>query len=330
MIDIDAAFSGKKVMIAGGLGFIGSNLAHRLVNLAADVLIVDALIPGQGGNDFNIADIKHKLKINLSDVRDSNGLKYLVAGQDYLFDLAGTHNYQDSLDDPFSDLELNCRAHLSLLEACRKYNPGARIVFAGSRNQYGRISQTPVAENHPLSPIEPNGIHNIAAECYYLLYNKTHNLKTTCLRLTNTYGPRHLMQHHKQGVVNWFIKLILDNREAYIFGDGKQIRDLVYVDDVVEAMLMAAVSEDSISEVYNLGGTPICLVDLVQKLVELTGKGGFKLAACPEQLTITEVGDYIADYSKIKNQLGWQPKTSLELGLSKTISYYEKYRQHYW
>jgi UDP-glucose 4-epimerase len=330
MIDISAAFKQKRVMITGGLGFIGSNLAHRLVDLAADVLLVDDLIPGHGGNLFNVEHIKDKLKINLSDVRTGHSLKQLVTGQDYIFNLAGTHNYQDSLDDPFIDLELNCRTHLNLLEACRKVNPDARIIFSGSRNQYGRIGKTPVSENHPRAPIEPNGIHNITAEHYHLFYNNTHGLKTTCLRLTNTYGPRHIMQHHKQGVVNWFIKLILDNREVYIFGDGKQIRDLNYVDDVVEAILLAAATDETVGEVYNLGGTPVCLEDLVKKLIELTGKGGYKLTPYPEQLKITEVGDYIADYSKIKNQLGWEPKVSLDNGLRKTISFYEKYRRHYW
>ena len=273
------------MLIAGGLRFIGSNLAHRMIDLGSQVLLIDALIPGSGGNVFNVADIKHKVRINISDVRDSNSLNQLIVGQDYIFDLTGTCNHRDSLDDPLTDLELNCRAHLLLLEACRRRNPEARIVFTSSRSQYGKLSQTPVSEQQPRLPIEPNGIHNIAAEYYFLLYNHVHGLKTTSLRLTNTYGPRHLMQHHKQGVVNWFIKLILDNKEVQLFGDGRQIRDLNYVDDVIEAMLLAATNN---------------------------------------------MGDYIADCSKIKDQLGWEPNVSLDDGLRKTIEFYERHKQHYW
>lgn len=330
MTDLTAAFKGKKALITGGLGFIGSNLAHRLLELEAEVSLIDALIPEHGGNIFNVDGIRDKVNINLSDIRDRNSLDHLTAGQDYIFDLAGTCNYKDSLDDPITDLDVNCRARLSLLESCRKNNSDARIIFAGSRNQYGRISQTPVSEKHPMLPIEPNGIHNITAEYYYLFYNQIHGLKTTCLRLTNTYGTRHQMQHYKHGVVNWFIKIILDNREVCLFGDGKQIRDINHVDDVAEAMLFAASADDSVGKVYNLGGTPICLEDLVKKMIELTGKGGYKLIPYPEQFKITEVGDYIADYSKIKDELGWEPKISLENGLRKTIEFYERYRKHYW
>ncbi len=330
MIDFSTTFKGKKVLITGGLGFIGSNLAHRLLDLDAEILLLDALIPGQGGNLFNVSDIKDRVRVNISNVCDLNSLSHLVSGQDYIFDLAGSANHQDSIGDPFADLEINCRSHLTLLEACRRVNPDARIVFTSNRNQYGRLTQTPVNEQHPRLPVEPNGIHNITAEYYYLLYNYIHGLRTTSLRLTNTYGPRHLMQHHKQGVASWFIRLVSDNREVYIFGDGKQIRDLNYVDDVLDAMLLTAATEDTVGEVYNLGGSPICLADLVRKLIEMTGTGGYKLVPYPDQLKITEIGNYVADYSKIKNQLGWEPKISLHDGLRRTIAFYERYKQHYW
>ncbi len=328
--NLSEVYQGKRVMITGGLGFLGSNLAHRLVELGANLILVDAMLRGQGGNLFNIQDIFTNVAVNFSDVRDRNSFHHLVKNQQYIFNLVGTHNSQDSIASPLNDLEINCEAHLSVLASCRRYNPDARIVFCGARNQYGRTDNLPVSEEHPLQAVEINGVHNSTVEAYYLLYGKLYGIGSTCLRLTNTYGPRHIMQHHKLGVVNWFIKLIQENREVCLFGDGRQIRDIIYVSDAVEAMLLAAASDQALGRVYNLGGTPISLEDLVKKMIELTGKGGYKFIPYPDQWGATDQGNYIADYSRIKQELDWEPQVSLEYGLSRTIDFYQKYKKYYW
>ncbi len=330
MTDIHAVFKAKKALIAGGLGFVGSNLAHKLADLGAEVLIVDSLISGYGGNLFNVDGIKDQVKINFCNICDSHNLAQLLSGQDYIFNLMGTHNKYDGVDNPFYDLELNCRAHLSVLETASKVNPDAKIVFCSNRNQYGKPIQLPVSEEHPQKPIEINGIHQLTIENYYNFYHRVHGLKTTGLRLTSTYGPRHFMRHHKLGVVNWFIKLILDNREVYIFGDGKQIRDINHVDDVTEAMLLVAAHKEAAGKVYNLGGAPVSMENLIKKLIELTGNGGYKIMPYPEQFKILELGDYKADYSKINKELGWSPQISLDEGLRNTIRFYERFKRYYW
>ena len=330
MMDLNKFWKGKRVLITGGLGFIGSNLARRLVSLRAEVLLVDAMVPGFGGNMFNIQQIQKQVRVNFCDVRECYSMNYLVRDQDVIFNLAGSFNYLDAVEDPWRDLELTCRGALSLLEACRNNNPFAKVVFTGNRSQYGRIDSLPVREDQVRRPLQINAINNIAAEEYHILYNNVHEVKTTCLRLTNTYGPRHQMRHHKQGVVNWFIRLIIENREVPIFGDGRQVRDINYVDDVVEALLLAAMSEKANGQVYNLGGEPIALLDLVKIMIDLTGKGGYRFMEYPDQFRVFDSGDYVADYGKIKKDLGWKPKVSLRHGLAKTFEYYAKYKKHYW
>ncbi|MBI5788941.1 MAG: GDP-mannose 4,6-dehydratase [Candidatus Schekmanbacteria bacterium] len=324
------AWAGKKVMITGGLGFIGSNLAHRLVELGADVLLVDAMVPGFGGNYFNIQDIIDKVKINYCDTRDHYSMKCLVRDKEVIFHLAGSFNHIRTVNDPWTDLEINCRGSLSLLEACRNQNPDVKVIYAGHRGQYGRVEKTPINEEQVCHPLQINAVNIMAAEHYHILYNNVHEIKTACLRLTNTYGPRHQMQHFEQGVINWFIHLVLENRVVPLFGDGTQVRDLSYVDDVVEALLLAALSDETNGQVYNLGGEPTSLLDLAKLLIEITGKGGYNLMEYPDQYKLFEVGDYIADYSKIKQSLGWEPKVSLREGMSRTLDFYTKYRKHYW
>ncbi|HWP46896.1 MAG TPA: NAD-dependent epimerase/dehydratase family protein [Candidatus Limnocylindrales bacterium] len=329
-MNYDNAFRNKEVMITGGLGFIGSTLAHRLAALGARITLVDSLIPEYGGNIFNIHGIEDKVKVNISDVRDRSSMNYLVQKKDYIFNLAGTLSHTDSMKDPFTDLEINCVSQLSILESCRKFNPEVKILFAGTRGQYGRARYLPIDEDHPLHPIDVNGINNVAGEMYHILYNEIYNLRATSLRLTNTYGPRHQMKHPRQGVINWFIRQILDKQTVKIFGDGKQIRDTNYVDDVVEAMLMAMASEETNGQVYNLGGFPISLEDLVKKMIEVYGEGSYELVPFPEEHKRIEIGDYIADYTKFKKTVGWEPKVSFEEGLRRTFEYYEKYKSYYW
>ena len=329
-IKLTSFFKEKNVLITGGLGFIGSTLAHKLVELDANVTIVDSLIPEYGGNLFNIHGIEGRVKVNISDVRDSSSIDYLIQGQDYIFNLAGTLSHIDSMKDPFTDLEINCVAQLSILEACRKYNPKVKIIFAGTRGQYGKPDYLPVDEKHLMHPTDVNGINNIAGEWYHILYNNVYRIKACSLRLTNTYGPHHQMKHHRQGIINWFIRQIMDGTKVKIFGDGKQTRDTDYVDDVVEALLLAMASEKTNGEVYNLGGFPISLEEIVEKMIKTYGEGEYELVPFPSESKEIEIGDYIADYSKFKRIVGWEPKIDVDEGLTRTFEYYKKHKQYYW
>lgn len=328
---MDTGFwAGKKVMITGGLGFIGSNLAHRLVKLDAEVLLVDAMVPGFGGNIFNIEAIKDSIEINFCDTRDHYSMSCLVKDKDVVFHLAGSFNHQRATKDPWFDMEINCRGTLSLLEACRNNNSEVKVVFAGNRGQYGRVEKLPVREDQVFRPVQINAVNNIAAEQYHIMYNNIHGLKTACLRLTNTYGPRHQMNSFEQGIVNWFIRLIMENRVIHLFGDGTQVRDTNYIDDVVEALLLVAMRDEANGQVYNLGGEAASLVDIVRRMIEITGKGGYEFMEYPDQFKIFEPGSYVADYSKIKGELGWIPKVSLREGLSSTLTFYTRYKKYYW
>lgn len=325
------AFRGKNVLITGGLGFIGSNIAHRLVKLGANVLIVDSLIPQYGGNLFNIESIRDKVTVNVADIRDQYSMNYLVKGQDYIFNLAGQVSHIDSMEDPFTDLEINCKSQLSILEACRHHNPNVKIIFAGTRQQYGKPDYVPVDENHLLHPTDVNGINKMAGEWYHILYNNVYGIKATSLRLTNTYGPRQLMKHGRQGFVSVFIRQIIEGETIKIFGDGKQIRDFNYVDDVVDAFLLAAAYEDCDGHVYNLGGDePMMLIDFVKLLIQVAGGGKYETIPFPKEKKRIDIGDYYGDYRRIRATLGWQYHTPMRTGLKKTIAYYRKYKEHYW
>ena len=323
-------FKNKKILITGGLGFIGSTLAHRLAKIEADIYLIDSLIPEYGGNNFNINGIEDKVKVNIADVRDKHSMDYLVKGKDIIFNLAGTLSHIDSMNDPFTDLEINCTSQLSILESCRKNNRDVKIIFAGTRGQYGKADHLPVDERHLMHPTDVNGINNIAGESYHILYNNIYGIRAVSLRLTNTYGPRHQMKHHKQGIINWFIRQLIEGQTVKLYGDGKQIRDINYVDDVVEALLLVACNEKANGEVFNLGGIPKNLIDLVETMIDVYGKGNYELIPFKDDLKKIEIGDYIANYEKVKNTVGWQPKISLEEGLRSSFDYYEKYRNHYW
>ena len=324
-------FKGKNVMITGGLGFIGSNLAHRLVELDANVLIVDSLIPAYGGNLFNVESIREKVTINIADIRDQHGMNYLVRDQDYLFNLAGQVSHIDSMEDPFTDLEINCKSQLSILEACRHFNPNIKIVYAGTRQQYGKPDYVPVDEKHLLHPTDVNGINKMAGEWYHILYNNVYGIKATSLRMTNTYGPRQLLKHNRQGFMGVFIRQALHGEKIRIFGDGKQIRDFNYVDDAVDALLLAASYDDCDGQVFNLGGDePMMLIDLVKLLQELAGGGEYEIVPFPPEKKRIDIGDYYADYRNIRAKLGWKYQTTMREGLTKTLEYYKKYGEFYW
>lgn len=325
------AFKDKKILITGGAGFIGSTVAHHLVHYGAIVTIVDSMIPDYGGNLYNLNGIRDKIRINFSDVRDRYSMEYLIGGQDYLFNLAGQVSHIDSMRDPFADLEINAKSQLSILEACRHYNPNIRIVFASTRQIYGRQQYLPVDENHPLDPPDVNGINKLAGERYHTLYSKIYGLHCSVLRLTNVYGPRQLMKHERQGFIGWFIRQIVRGEKIKIFGTGEQKRDLVFVDDVVEALLLAAMSNNASGKIYNLGGAePIALRSLVELMIEINGGGEYKLVPFPEERKKIDIGDFYTNYQKISTELGWEPKILLREGLKRTFEYYRKFGEYYW
>lgn len=325
------AFRNRRVLITGGMGFIGSNLAHRLVELGAEVLLVDSLIPDYGGNLFNIHSIDDQVRVNIADVRDENAMRYLVQGQDYVFNLAGQVSHIDSMRNPYNDLEINCRAQLSILEACRHNNPDIKIVFASTRQIYGKPDYLPVDERHVLQPTDVNGINKMAGEFYHIVYNNVYGLRATTLRLTNTYGPRMLVKHSRQTFLGWFIRQAIDDEEIQIFGDGSQLRDFNYVDDVVDALLRAAADDSANGQIYNLGGSePISLLNLVQMLIKACGSGRYKVVPFPDERKRIDIGDFYGNYGKIHQALGWSPRVPLDEGLTHTVAYYRQHREHYW
>ena len=322
-------YRGRRVLVTGGLGFIGSNLCRTLADLGAEVLAVDSLLPDYGGNLHNLAGYQDKVKINIADVR-GHGMQYLVRGQDVLFNLAGQVSHIDSMTDPFTDLEINCVSQLWILEALRKQNPEARVVYAGTRQIYGKPRYLPVDENHLLTPTDVNGINKIAGEFYHLVYHSVYGIRACSLRLTNTYGPRQLIRHNRQGFIGWFLRKAVLGEEIQIFGDGQQKRDFDYVDDVVDAFLRAGALDAAVGQVFNLGGDePVALLDLVKLLLEVAGGGSFSMVPFPPERKRIDIGDFFADSSKIRNLLGWKPTVALREGFARSLAYYREHQEHY-
>ncbi|GAC1354049.1 MAG: NAD-dependent epimerase/dehydratase family protein [Herpetosiphon sp.] len=322
-------FAGKRVLITGGIGFVGSNLARRLLALGAEVMLVDSLIPEYGGNLHNIAPIEHQLQVNISDVRDAHSMGYLVQGQEYIFNLAGQTSHMDSMHDPFTDLEINCRAQLSILEVCRKYNPAVKIVFASTRQIYGKPDYLPVDEKHLLRPTDVNGINKMAGEWYHILYNNVYGIPTCALRLTNTYGPGMRIKDARQTFLGIWVRQLAEGKPFEVW-EGHQLRDFTYVDDVSDAFLLAAVSEKANGQIFNLGGNGIIsLKELADILIAVNGGGEYTTRSFPADRKRIDVGDYYADYAKIHAELGWTPTVSLVDGLTRTLAFYNEHLQHY-
>ena len=323
-------FFKKKVIISGGMGFIGSNLAIKLVDCGAIVTLVDSLIPEYGGNLWNIEPIKEKVKINISDVRDEHSIQHLIQGQDFFFNLAGQTSHLDSMQNPFTDLEINSKAQLSILEACKKYNPGIKIIFASTRQLYGKPQYLPVDEKHPLYPVDVNGINKLSGEWYHIVYNHVYDIKTVVLRLTNTYGPRMRIKDARQTFLGIWVRNLIENKPIFIYGDGSQIRDYNYIDDVVDAFLRVAASDQWNGSIFNLGNDePISLKTTAEMMIEENHAGNYIFKEFPPDLKKIDIGDFYSDFSKIKDLLGWSPQVKIRTGIKETLDYFRNNYQYY-
>jgi UDP-glucose 4-epimerase len=323
-------YRGRRVLVTGGLGFIGSNLARQLAALGADVLVVDSLLSDYGGNLFNVAGLEDRIRVNIADVRQGTTMNYLVRGREVIFNLAGQVSHIDSMRDPHTDLEINCRSQLTILEACRQQNPDTKVVFASTRQIYGRADRLPVDESHLVRPTDINGINKAAGEHYHIVYNDVFGVRACSLRLTNVYGPRQLIRHNRQGFIGWFIRLALEGREIQIYGDGSQVRDLVYVDDAADAFLRAGATDAVNGDVFNVGGMePISHRDLVAILVDEAGQGSMRLIDWPEEIKRIDIGSFYCDSSKFQTTTGWTPQVNLREGFRRTLAYYRAHFEQY-
>ena len=325
------AFDGARVLVTGGLGFIGSNLASALVAQGAQVTLVDAMIPEYGGNLFNIEAIRGRVTVNFGDICDRHAMDWLVRGQDYVFHLAGQVSHVLSLTDPFPDIEYNIKGSVVLMEALRRHNPRARLIFTGTRGQYGPAVRLPVDEKAPSNPKGIYEISNLTAEKIIEVYHRIHGIPSVLLRLTNIYGPRAQMKHPHYGVLNWFVRLAIDDQCIKVFGDGQIKRDFLFVDDCVEAMLACALAPAATGEVLNVGiDSPTTFVETVQELIRVAGTGRWEFAPFTPERQAQEPGDFYSNIGKIQRLVGWRPRTSLTEGLARTVAFYRQHKQHYW
>jgi UDP-glucose 4-epimerase len=324
-------FKGSRVLITGGAGMIGSTIAHILVEQGAEVTVLDAMLPLYGGNSFNLKNILDKIVFVQGDIRDPELVKKSVDGMDYVFNLAAQVSYVDSNLDPMLDLDINCGGHLNVLLALSQVNRRAKVVFTSSRFVYGSIDYNPVDENHPFNCLSVYGIHKLAGEKYYRFFHDAHDLDTVSVRIANPYGPRQQMKHAKYGIVNWFVRLALEGKPLTIFGEGLQKRDYVFVEDLAAGIVTSILSQNTNGKVYNLGsgvGTPF--IDMVQLIAEVIPGTEIQYLPWPQDRYLVETGDFIADISKIRKDMGWVPQISLQEGIEKTVAYYRQYREQYW
>ena len=331
MQNLREKYDGRNVLITGGLGFLGSNIAHRLVEYGASVTLLDALLPLYGGNKFNIHGIEDKVEVIIGDVRDFRLVEKVIEGKDIVFNLAAQVSYIDSIEIPFEDLDINCKGHLVVLDACRHKNPDAVIIFPSSRMVLGKILYTPIDENHSTEPLSIYGIHKLTGEKYYLAYHRTYGQKTVVLRITNPYGIRQQMKHSKYSLVGWFLRQAIEGKTIQVFGDGKQLRDYIYVDDIVDAFLRAGISDKAIGEIYNIGfGKSYQFSDMVETVLKVVGRGKLEYVPWPKNYEKIETGSFEMSLEKVKMYLGWSPKIELEEGIRKMFEYYKEFKQYYW
>ncbi|OGS13172.1 MAG: hypothetical protein A2234_02460 [Elusimicrobia bacterium RIFOXYA2_FULL_58_8] len=331
MSDLRGKVSGKKITITGGLGMIGSTIACKLAGAGAEVTLVDACIEPYGANRFNIKKVKDKVRVKIADIRDKEAVKALVTGQDIIFNLAGQVSHNESMQNPFLDAEINYIGHLNVLECVHKFNPGAVVLHAGSRLQFGLTEKIPVDESHPMRPRTPYALNKAAAENMYLFYNQVHKVPCVAFRIANPYGPRAQMKHSMYAMVNWFIRQAMEGKPLRVFGDGRQLRDYIYVEDLANAFILAAVTEKCRGEVFNIGsGLGISFGSMVEAILRAVKKGRVEYVAWPEDYINVETGDYVSDNGKFKSFTGWRPEVSFEDGVARTVEYYRCNQPHYW
>lgn len=325
------AFDRKRVLITGGMGFLGSALAISLTRLGASVMIVDNMLAGHGGNPFNIAPIRERVHVSYTDVRDASAMNYVVREQDYVFHLAGQVDHVLSLNDPFPDIDINIRGTATVMEAIRRYNPSARVIYTGTRGEYGETPHLPVPETAPTMPKALQEISNLTAEKIVAMYDSVHHVRSIMLRLTNIYGPRAQMKHPRYGVVNWFVRLAIDDETIQVFGDGQIIRDFLYVDDCIDALIQCALCDDAYGHVFNVAsGVPLNFRTLAESLIDVAGSGRWEFAPFTPERAAQEPGDFYADVSKIARIVGWAPRIALREGIERTLQYFRSYGKHYW
>lgn len=330
-LDNKKTYAAREVLITGGLGMIGSTIARKLVDRGANVTIMDSCVEPYGANLFNIQDIRDRIQLNISDIRDKESIKVLVRNKDIIFNLAGQVSHNDSMNNPFLDADINYIGHLNVLESLCRFNRDAVIVHAGSRLQFGRNEYIPVDEKHPLRPRAPYAINKTAAENSYLFYYDIHGISCVLFRIANPYGQRSQMKHNKYSMINWFIRQAMEGNTIKIFGDGQQLRDYIYVDDLADAFIAAAANSQCHGEVFNIGsGVGTKFKDMVEIIISTVGRGASEYVPWPANYINVETGDYITDIGKLSKALDWKPKTDLSTGIRETYAFYQKYRQHYW
>ena len=322
-------YQDKKVLITGGAGFIGSNLALHLVTAQAKVTVLDSFLPSLGANEQNLVGFENKIQLLKRDLRELDKEPSLVDEFDFIFNLAGNVSHIDSMKDPLFDNAVNTEAQICLLEACRKVNPKAIIVFSSTRQIYGSPQYLPVDENHPILPVDVNGINKLAAENYHQLYAKVYGLNTVCLRLTNTYGPRQLISHARQGFVGWFMNRALQGETIELYGGGEQVRDFTFVDDVCQAMMRAALTPACYKDVFNISGYRSSIKEIAEILLQECGKGKLHITPFPEEKKKIDIGNYYCTAEKLEKACSWTPNTTIQSGLKAMANYYKKFGSFY-
>jgi UDP-glucose 4-epimerase len=323
-------FFGKKILITGGLGMIGSSIAHLLVKLGAEVTIVDACLQPYGANKFNIRTIRKKVKLFKIDIRDQKALPFIIKDCQIIFNLAGQVSHNDSIENPFLDTEINYTGHLNVLENVRQVNPEIKILYSGSRLQFGKIEKNPVAEEHPQRPLTPYALNKSAAENMYLFYHRLHGIPVVIFRIANPYGPRGQIRHSKYCMINWFVRQAMDDQTITIYGDGSQVRDYIYIDDLAEAFVRAAATAACNGQVFNVGsGTGVTFKTMAETIIKTVKSGKIIHVPWPETYVNVETGNYVSDIRKISGFLDWQPKIDLKEGVARTFAYLKKFHAHY-
>ena len=323
------AFRGARVAITGGMGFIGSALARRLVRLGSKVLLIDNMIPEYGANAANIADIRDSVAVNVADIRGGSALRHLLTGQDFLFNLAAQTSHLDSMAAPADDLAINCTAQLELLETCRAINPGVVLVHAGTRQIYGRPHYLPVDERHPLRPVDVNGVNKMAGEAYHLLFHDVYGIRSRSLRLTNVYGPGMRIKDARQTFLGIWLRRVIEGEPFEVWG-GNQRRDLLYVDDAAEAFLCAAVTPQAKGLALNVGGNEPCSLSALAQAIMAANRGGtYEIQEFPPERKRIDIGDFITDDRLFRTLSGWRPLVSLRDGIARSLEYYRRHLASY-